>query len=176
MDRSSPNDLASPKCSMPKVATPYRYDFFSSSGSADGIGEVRLWFSWSGIFPARRSTPAQNDARAGRHASWYLHQQARSTRPTSPSTPEEHPELDTCSSTCRPTSAHPCRLVCRRLRFQVAADIANSATGIGFDASDLIPGKVSTGTSWTEMDNRPIEGGTNTDAILKAINDSWPTQ
>ena len=38
-------------------------------------------------------------------------------------------------------------------KLKVAADIAsNAAKGIGFDASDLMPGKVGAGTFWTEMD------------------------
>ena len=37
-------------------------------------------------------------------------------------------------------------------KLKVAADVANSAAGIGFDASDLMPGKVGAGTFWTESD------------------------
>ena len=35
-------------------------------------------------------------------------------------------------------------------KLKVAADIANNAAGIGFDASDLMPGKVGAGTFWTQ--------------------------
>ena len=31
------------------------------------------------------------------------------------------------------------------------SDIANNAAGIGFDASDLMPGKVGAGTFWTQI-------------------------
>ena len=60
-------------------------------------------------------------------------------------------------------------------KLKVASDIANTASGIGFDASDLMPGKVGAGTFWTQMDEWVNNGGTDTDAILKAIDDSWPT-
>ena len=35
-------------------------------------------------------------------------------------------------------------------KLKVAAEIANAAAGIGFDASDLMPGKVGAGTFWTQ--------------------------
>ena len=59
-------------------------------------------------------------------------------------------------------------------KLKVAAEIASKAKGIGFDASDLMPGKVGAGTFWTKMDDWVNQGGTNTDATLKAIDDSWP--
>ena len=60
-------------------------------------------------------------------------------------------------------------------KLKVASDIANNAAkGIGFDASDLMPAKVGAGTFWTKMDDWANQGGTNTDATLKAIDDSWP--
>jgi alpha-glucoside transport system substrate-binding protein len=61
-------------------------------------------------------------------------------------------------------------------KLKVAADIANNAAGIGFDASDLMPGKVGAGTFWTQAVQWVNNGGKNTDAVLKAIDDSWPTQ
>ena len=50
-------------------------------------------------------------------------------------------------------------------KLKVASEIANAAKGIGFDASDLMPGKVGAGTFWTKMDDWVNNGGTNTDAI-----------
>ena len=61
-------------------------------------------------------------------------------------------------------------------KLKVAADIANDAAGIGFDASDLMPGAVGAGTFWTQSVEWVNNGGANTDAVLKAIDDSWPTQ
>ena len=59
-------------------------------------------------------------------------------------------------------------------KLKVAADIANSAAGIGFDASDLMPAKVGGGTFWTKMNDWTNANGADTDGILKAIDDSWP--
>jgi len=62
-------------------------------------------------------------------------------------------------------------------KLSVASQIANTAAGIVFDASDLMPGAVGAGTFWTEMDAWVNGGGTNptTDDTLKAIDDSWPS-
>jgi alpha-glucoside transport system substrate-binding protein len=59
-------------------------------------------------------------------------------------------------------------------KLKVASDIVNNAKGIGFDASDLMPGAVGSGTFWTQTVAWANNGGTNTDAVLKAIDDSWP--
>ena len=59
-------------------------------------------------------------------------------------------------------------------KLKVAAETTNSATGIGFDASDLMPGAVGAGTFWTQTVDWVNNGGANTDAVLKAIDDSWP--
>jgi hypothetical protein len=37
-----------------------------------------------------------------------------------------------------------------------------------------MPGKVGAGTFWTQAVQWANAGGTNTDAVLKAIDDSWP--
>ena len=37
-----------------------------------------------------------------------------------------------------------------------------------------MPAKVGGGTFWTKLDDWVNNGGTNTDATLKAIDDSWP--
>ena len=61
-------------------------------------------------------------------------------------------------------------------KLKVASEIANTAAGIGFDASDLMPAAVGAGTFWTKAVEWVNNGGADTDAILKAIDDSWPAQ
>jgi alpha-glucoside transport system substrate-binding protein len=60
-------------------------------------------------------------------------------------------------------------------KLKVAADIVNKAAFIGFDASDLMPPSVGQGTFWTQMVDWANNNGSNTDAVLKAIDDSWPS-
>ena len=61
-------------------------------------------------------------------------------------------------------------------KLKVANDIASAATAIGFDASDLMPGSVGQGSFWTGISDWANSNGTNTDTddVLKAIDDSWP--
>jgi alpha-glucoside transport system substrate-binding protein len=58
---------------------------------------------------------------------------------------------------------------------QAIAQVAYSATGFGFDASDAMPGVVGTGSFWKEM-TAWIAGSESLDAALKNIDDSWPSQ
>jgi alpha-glucoside transport system substrate-binding protein len=53
------------------------------------------------------------------------------------------------------------------------ADIMNNADIFGFDASDLMPAEVGTGTFWTGMVD--YINGDNLDDVLQQIDDSWPT-
>jgi alpha-glucoside transport system substrate-binding protein len=59
-------------------------------------------------------------------------------------------------------------------KLKVANQIASGATAIGFDASDLMPPAVGQGSFWTGISDWANSNGTNTDATLKAIDDSWP--
>lgn len=60
---------------------------------------------------------------------------------------------------------------------QVSSKIISSATGFGFDASDLMPPSVGQGTEWSDLSNWINGGGQNptTADTLKAIDDSWPS-
>ncbi len=57
---------------------------------------------------------------------------------------------------------------------EVAAELLASATDFRFDASDLMPAAVGAGSFWTEMVNWISANGENTDAVLQAIDASWP--
>ena len=59
-------------------------------------------------------------------------------------------------------------------KLKVANDIASGATAIGFDASDLMPPAVGQGSFWTGISDWANSNGSNTDTVLKAIDDSWP--
>ncbi len=91
-------------------------------------------------------------------------------------TPEGIQNWIRAGSAISANSATPADWYAGAYKLKVAADIANSAAGIGFDASDLMPGKVGAGTFWTQTVQWANNGGTNTDAVLKAIDDSWPAQ
>jgi alpha-glucoside transport system substrate-binding protein len=58
---------------------------------------------------------------------------------------------------------------------EVAAGLLASATDFRFDASDLMPAAVGAGSFWTEMVDWIAANGENTDEVLQAIDDSWPS-
>ena len=53
------------------------------------------------------------------------------------------------------------------------AQIAKDATAVRFDASDLMPGAVGSGSEWKGMTDY-YSGAANLDTVLKAIDASWP--
>ncbi len=53
------------------------------------------------------------------------------------------------------------------------AELANQATSLRFDASDMMPGEVGTGTFWTGMTNY-VSGAADLDTVLDEIDASWP--
>jgi len=55
---------------------------------------------------------------------------------------------------------------------RIQAEILTSADVFRFDASDLMPGEVGTGSFWTEVVN--WVNGQDLDTTLKRIDDSWP--
>jgi len=61
-------------------------------------------------------------------------------------------------------------------KLDVAAEIVNNATYLGFDASDLMPPEVGAGAFWTEGVNYINANGENIDAVLTAIDAAWPAQ
>lgn len=52
------------------------------------------------------------------------------------------------------------------------AEILNKANVLRFDASDMMPGAVGTGTFWTGIVD--YVGGKDVDSVLKNIDESWP--
>jgi alpha-glucoside transport system substrate-binding protein len=59
-------------------------------------------------------------------------------------------------------------------KLDVAAEIVNNASYVGFDASDLMPPEVGAGTFWTESVNLVANGPEYLDTALQTIEDSWP--
>jgi alpha-glucoside transport system substrate-binding protein len=60
-------------------------------------------------------------------------------------------------------------------KLKVASEIFANATALGFDASDLMPASVGAGTFWSKAVEWINNNGADTEAILQAIDDSWPT-
>ena len=59
---------------------------------------------------------------------------------------------------------------------ETASAILSNATSFGFDASDLMPTPVGSGSFWTGLVDWVAAGGANTDDVLAAIDASWPAE
>ena len=80
--------------------------------------------------------------------------------------------VDGAGRRTRPRTTIAARMVRRRDRAQDRRD-RRRATTLRFDASDLMPGEVGSGSFWKGMTSY-ISGTTDLDTALKEIDDSWP--
>ena len=112
----------------------------------------------------------------GRHAHGARRPARSPCRRRVPRHAARHPAVDQAGSAISANTTTPPSGMRAPTSSRSLSEIANNAAGIGFDASDLMPAEVGAGTFWTKMDDWVNNGGTNTDATLKAIDDSWPAQ
>ena len=176
MDPMFNQDLAAPQCWMQKIPTWYGPDFFPDQ-RASGQPSKYVLGTDVGIFPFPTIDPAQKNVEGSADTMMVL-QDRPEVRAVAEflATPAGLENWIRAGSAISTNTTTPADWYAGSYKLQVASAIANNAAGIGFDASDLMPGKVGAGTFWTKMDDWVNNNGTNTDATLKAIDDSWPTQ
>ena len=176
MDPMFNGDLASPKCWMQKIPTWYGPDFFPDQRASSQPSKYILGTD-VGIFPFPTIDPAQKNVEGSADTLMVLvdRPEVRAVAEFL-ATPSGIQNWIRAGSAISANSTTPADWYAGAYKLKVAADIANTAAGIGFDASDLMPGKVGAGTFWTQTVQWANNGGTNTDAVLKAIDDSWPAQ
>jgi alpha-glucoside transport system substrate-binding protein len=176
MDPMFTDDLANPKCWMQKIPTWYGPDFFPDQ-RASGTPSKYILGTDVGMFPFPTIDPAQKNVEGSADTMMMLvdRPEVRAVAEFL-ATPEGIQNWIRAGSAISTNTSTPADWYAGAYKLKVAADVANSAAGIGFDASDLMPAQVGAGTFWTKMDDWANNGGTNTDATLKAIDDSWPAQ
>jgi alpha-glucoside transport system substrate-binding protein len=174
MDPMFTDDLANPKCWMQKIPTWYGPDFFPDQ-RASGQPSKYVIGTDVGIMPFPTIDPAQTYAEGSADTLMVLADRPE-VRAVAEflATPQGLQRWIEAGSAISTNSTTPPDWYAGAYKLKVASEIASKAKGIGFDASDLMPGKVGAGTFWTKMDDWVNQGGTNTDATLKAIDDSWP--
>jgi alpha-glucoside transport system substrate-binding protein len=59
---------------------------------------------------------------------------------------------------------------------EVASGVIANATSFRFDGSDLMPASVGAGSFWTGLVDWISANGENTEAVLQAIDASWPAE
>ena len=176
MDPMFTDDLANPKCWMQKIPTWYGPDFFPDQ-RATGEPSKYIIGEDIGIFGFPTIDPAQNNAEGSADTLMVLNDRPE-VRAVAEflATPEGIQNWIRAGSAISANSTTHAEWYEGSYKLKVASEIANGASGIGFDASDLMPGRVGAGTFWTNTVEWVNNGGADTDAILKAIDDSWPAQ
>ena len=174
MDPMFKDDLANPQCWMQKIPTWYGPDFFPDQRVSLKPSKYVVGTD-VGIFPFPTIDPAQKNAEGSADTLMMLvdRPEVRAVAEFL-ATPEGIQRWIETGSAISTNTSTPAAWYAGAYKLKVASDIANNAAGIGFDASDLMPAKVGAGTFWTKLDDWANQGGTNTDATLKAIDDSWP--
>lgn len=176
MDPMFNGDLATPKCWMQKIPTWYGPDFFPDQ-RASGKPSKYIIGTDVGMFPFPTIDPAQKNVEGSADTLMVLvdRPEVRAVAEFL-ATPEGLQNWIRAGSAISANTKTPADWYAGAYKLKVASEIANAASGIGFDASDLMPGKVGAGTFWTQSVKWANGGGADIDAILKAIDDSWPTQ
>jgi len=176
MDPMFTDDLANPKCWLQKIPTWYGPDFFPDQRVSLKPSKYILGTD-VGIFPFPTIDPNQKNVEGSADTLMVLvdRPEVRAVAEFL-ATPAGIQNWIRAGSAISTNTTTPADWYAGAYKLKVAADIANNASGIGFDASDLMPAKVGAGTFWTEMDKWANAGGTTTDATLQAIDASWPTQ
>jgi len=174
MDPMFTDDLANPGCWMQKIPTWYGPDFFPDQRTNQTPSKYVIGTD-VGMFAFPTIDPAQNNAEGSADTLMVLvdRPEVRAVAQFL-ATPEGIQNWIRAGSAISANSATPADWYAGSYKLAVASEIANNAAGIGFDASDLMPGAVGAGTFWTKTVEWVNNDGADTDAILKAIDDSWP--
>ena len=171
----NPGDMSAPQCWMQKIPTWYGPDFFPDQRANPATPSKYILGTDVGIFPFPTIDASQNNAEGSADTMMMLvdRPEVRAVAELM-ALPEGLQAWIQAGSAISTNNKTPADWYAGSYKLTVASQIANNAAGIGFDASDLMPGAVGAGTFWTQMDAWANSNGTNTDAVLKAIDDSWP--
>lgn len=174
MDPMFNQDTAAPGCWMQKIPVWYGPDFFPDKRVNGGDSKYVIGED-IGIFPFPTISDTFKGAEGSADAIMVL-----TDRPEVRAfaeflaTPEGLKNWIIGRGVLSPNVTTPVEWYANNYKLKVANEIASSATAIGFDASDLMPPSVGAGSFWTGVVDWANANGTNTDAVLQAIDDSWP--
>jgi alpha-glucoside transport system substrate-binding protein len=174
MDPMFNQDTAAPGCWMQKIPTWYGPDFFPDQRTSGQPSKYVIGQD-IGIFPFPTIDPAQNGAE-GSGDTLLMMKDRPEVRAAAEflATPEGIENWIRAGSAISANNKTPAEWYAGSYKLKVAADIVAKASFIGFDASDLMPASVGAGSFWTQAVDWANSNGTNTVAVLKAIDDSWP--
>ncbi|MEA2675191.1 MAG: alpha-glucoside transport system substrate-binding protein [Chloroflexota bacterium] len=178
MDPMFNGDTATPGCWMQKIPVWYGPDFFPDRRTNGGDSKYVIGDSGDiGIFPFP-TIDANFRGAEGSADSFMVFTDRPEVRAFAEflATPEGLEGWIKTVGVLSPNVKVPAAWYAGNYKLKVANDIASNATSINFDASDLMPPAVGQGSFWTGISDWANSNGTNTDTVLKAIDDSWPAQ
>jgi len=178
MDPMFNGDTSTPGCWMQKIPVWYGPDFFPDRRTNGGDSKYKIGDDGDiGIFPFPNISDTFKGAE-GSADSFMVFADRPEVRAFAEflATPEGLEGWIKTVGVLSPNVKVPADWYAGNYKLKVANDIASGATAILFDASDLMPPAVGQGSFWTGISDWANNNGTNTDAVLKNIDDSWPAQ
>jgi len=174
MDPMFNEDTAAPGCWMQKIPVWYGPDFFPDKRVNGGDSKYVIGED-IGIFPFPTISDEFKGAEGSADAIMVLvdRPEVRAFAEFL-ATPEGLKNWIIGKGVLSPNVTTPAEWYAGNYKLKVANDIASGATAIGFDASDLMPPSVGAGSFWTGIVDWANNNGSNTDAVLQAIDESWP--
>jgi len=177
MDPMFNGDTATPGCWMQKIPTWYGPGFFPDSRTNGGDSKYTIGDDGDiGIFPFPTISD-QFKGVEGSADSFMVLVDRPEVRAFAEflATPEGLEGWIKSTGVLSPNSKVPPEWYAGNYKLKVANQILSGATAVLFDASDLMPPSVGGGSFWTQVSDWANNNGTNTDAALKAIDESWPS-
>jgi alpha-glucoside transport system substrate-binding protein len=168
-----------PQCAMHKIPTWYGPDFFPDVRAGGAGTETQYEIGTDiGIFYLPMINEAQGTPALGSADTLMVLVDRPEVRAVAEflATPQGIQRWIEAGSAISANTATPEEWYADHYKLDVAADIVNNATYLGFDASDLMPPAVGAGAFWTEGVEYIRANGTNIDTVLQNIDNAWPAQ
>jgi alpha-glucoside transport system substrate-binding protein len=176
MDPMFTKDTAEPGCWMQKIPLWFGPDFFPDKRTNGGDSKYKIGDDGDiGIFPFPTISDQYKGAEGSADSFMVLNDRPE-VRAFAEflATPEGLEGWIKGVGVLSPNVKVPAEWYAGNYKLKVANAIASGATAIGFDASDLMPPAVGQGSFWTGISDWANANGSNTDAVLQAIDASWP--
>ena len=168
-----------PQCVMHKIPTWYGPDFFPDV-RAGGPGTETMYEIGEdiGIFYLPPIDPEFGTPALGSADSIMVLVDRPEVRAVAEflSTPQGTQRWIEAGSAISANNTTPQEWYANAYKLDVAAEIVNNASYLGFDASDLMPPEVGAGAFWTESVSWIQNNGANLDQVLQNIDAAWPQQ
>ena len=176
MDPMFVGDTATPGCWMQKIPTWYGPDFFPDRRTSGGDSKYKIGDDGDIAIAPFPTISDQFKGVEGSSDSFMVLVDRPEVRALAEflATPEGLEGWIKSVGVLSPNSKVPAEWYAGNYKLKVANQILSGATAVIFDASDLMPPSVGQGSFWTGISDWANNNGSNTDAVLKNIDDSWP--